>query len=136
MSTSAIDAFNEVQESLESIKNDRTQRFPDAASVGDYVRQGDLLVHLIAGPEGEPATIPNDRQLVEGTSKGSRHCLSHDNVEFRARSGNALTGPCFCPREEVTVEHPEHGNWELPAGNWYGITYERAMGDELKRARD
>lgn len=133
--TDVTRAFQEIQESLESIKNDETQRFPVAASVGDYIRQGDILITLMEKPEGVSADPI--LQLAPGTTKGSRHILSHGDVGYYARTGNDLVGPCIQPRREVTVTHPEHGDWVLPAdGRTYGITYERAMAEEIRRVAD
>jgi hypothetical protein len=130
---SAAQVFKSIRESLEAIRCDDLQEFPVAASVGEYVRQGDVLIHKLAEPEGKPALV--QLQLAPGTTKGSRHILSHDRVEYFTRSNGALTGPCLRVTEPVTVTHPEHGDWLLGPG-CYGITYERAFADELRRARD
>lgn len=130
-------ALQQIRERVEEIKNDREQRFPEAASDGDYFRQGDLYITKIAKPAGtELKVLPFDRQLAPGNTKGSRHCLSHQDVRLYTRSGSdALTGPVLHVLREVTVEHPEHGNVVLPEG-WYGVTYQRAYAEELRRVQD
>lgn len=46
--TMTIDqALVRVDEAVEKVKNDAEQRFPDAASVGDAVRQGDIYIQKI-----------------------------------------------------------------------------------------
>lgn len=69
----------------ENIKNDEPQRFPDAASVGDAVRQGDIYIQLIDDVAEAPLFYRADAdpvfpmQLAPGNTKGSRHCLAHGN---------------------------------------------------------
>lgn len=82
--TTALQAVNEA---VERIKNDETQYFPEAASVGDAVRQGDIYIQKIDDFTEVPAfyhlaPVPNP-QLAPGESKGSRHILSSlDGVEI------------------------------------------------------
>lgn len=96
MSTAVLDnsaAVNEERSKMlaeataraESIKNDAPQRFPDAASVGDAVRQGDVYIQLIADVTDAPMLYRKETdpefpmQLAPGNTKGSRHCLAHGN---------------------------------------------------------
>ncbi len=77
-------------------------------SLGDVVRQGDLYLVAIEKVEGGKPT--KDRQLVEGTSQGSRHILSGDveifnEVSFKSIN-SVLMGPAFTCKGEVTVELP------------------------------
>lgn len=78
-------ALREAAERAEKIKNDAAQRFPEAASIGDAVRQGDIYIQLVDAitacpmfyrPDPEPS-FP--MQLADGNTKGSRHCLAHGN---------------------------------------------------------
>lgn len=69
-----------ITEAVEKIKNDELQHFPDAASVGDCVRQGDIYIQLIDSVDSAPPLyklmdVPR-LQLADGESKGSRHCLA------------------------------------------------------------
>lgn len=80
-------ALQEATARAEQIKNDAAQRFPEAASIGDAVRQGDIYIQLVEPadkapifyrPFNEPqAVFP--MQLADGNTKGSRHCLAHGN---------------------------------------------------------
>jgi len=74
-------AIKHVEEAVEKIINDGDQNFPEAANIGDAVRQGDVYIQLI-----EPVTSPPvfytrlnkpefPIQLAPGTTKGSRHML-------------------------------------------------------------
>jgi hypothetical protein len=70
---------------VERVKNDAPQQFPEAASAGDAVRQGDVYIQLIDDVTSAPMLYERvlqpvfPLQLAEGTSKGSRHCLAHGN---------------------------------------------------------
>lgn len=134
--TAAVSVFEKIKESAERIKSDAIQRFPDAASQGDYWRQGDIYITRI---EVVPRRFKSTKvvtQLAPGTTKGSRHVLNHGRVEmFTDASADVLTGPVFRCREEVTVTHPEHGDVICPP-SIYAITYQRAMADELRRVAD
>jgi hypothetical protein len=83
MSTATLDVGNAikmVEEAVERIVNDAEQTFPEAACIGDAVRQGDVYIQLL-GPVSEPALytkLNNPQfpiQLAPGNTKGSRHML-------------------------------------------------------------
>lgn len=129
-------SFAKVRRSAEKIKNNETQRFPEAASIGDVVRQGDIYIQLIkALPDG--IVKSNNPQLAVGTTQGSRHILdSLDGVKlYNIKGATPLDGPVFKTTKERTITHPEHGDWILPAG-CYKITYQRAFAEELRRQQD
>lgn len=81
--------LSDIAAAVEAIKNDGLQHFPEAASIGDAVRQGDVYIQLIddadiaaAGPLFVKMKEPV-LQLAPGNTKGSRHCLeSADGVEM------------------------------------------------------
>ena len=131
----AIDILQQVKTDTETIINDKPQRFPDAAAVGDYWRQGDIYITKLAQCDGEK--VQAEAQLAEGSTQGSRHILdSLDGVVmFKPTNSTVLTGPHFSLTKERTVTHPQHGDVVLPAG-CYGITYQRAFADELRRVAD
>ena len=74
-------AVTRVDEAVERVKNDAEQRFPDAASVGDAVRQGDIYIQKIDDVLSTPAfyrrvtNVVYPMQLAPGNTKGSRHML-------------------------------------------------------------
>lgn len=132
----AVKEFTRIKEVAEKIKSDHQQRFPDAASVGDYWRQGDVYITRLANVPSGFKEAKVDLQLAPGDTKGSRHMLSHDRVSmFVNKDADALTGPVIKSGDGVVVEHPEHGNVELPPGT-YGITYQRAFAEEIRRVAD
>ena len=131
---SASKILSQIVDSAEKIKCGDVQQFPEAASVGDYFRQGDLYIHKIADVSGKQIDVV--RQLAPGTTKGSRHCLNHTRVKmYRRHDEDALDGPQIKTNEAVTIEHPEHGDVVLPPG-CYAITYQRAYAEELRRVAD
>jgi hypothetical protein len=77
--------LRDANEAVERVKNDAPQQFPEAASAGDAVRQGDVYIQLIDDVTSAPMLYERvlqpvfPLQLAEGTSKGSRHCLAHGN---------------------------------------------------------
>src|SRR5687767_13632721 len=69
------------------VKPGQPERFTEACTAGDAIRQGDLyLVLAEAVPSGyEQVATPKDadRQLVPGNTVGAKHCLdSLDGVEL------------------------------------------------------
>jgi hypothetical protein len=129
----AVQVFNEITASVEAIKNDDCQQFPEAANVGDYWRQGDIYIVKLEDSFTKAGKPTNERQLAPGNTQGSRHIVEGEAKVFE-RDGDALTGPVVVSRG-CTVTHPEHGDVKLPAGV-YGITYQRAYAEELKRVLD
>lgn len=76
-----VAALKLAQHIVEQIKNDQPQQFPEAASIGDAVRQGDIYIQLIPDLDATPllytmATPDFPMQLADGNTKGSRHCLA------------------------------------------------------------
>ena len=134
----ATKEFEAIKESVEAIRSDATQRFPEAASFGDFWRQGDIYITL---RESVPSRFvvskkPNP-QLAPGTTQGCRHVLdSLDGVTMYADPrGDALQGPMIESEVEREITHPEHGNVIIPPG-CYEITYQRAYAEELRRVQD
>lgn len=134
----AEQSLGKVQSTTESICNDEPQRFSEAASVGDIARQGDLYIEKLAGiPTGAVIEQNPSAKLAPGTTQGSRHILdSLDGVTlYRLQEPNELQGPILNLATERTITHPEHGDVILPPGI-YGVTYQRAFADELRRVAD
>lgn len=134
----ATEVFQKIRQSAEAISNCDTQRFPEAASVGDYWRQGDLYITLLNEvPINVELKTKFSLQLAGGTTQGSRHILdSADGIKYYlVKNADALQGPILVLSKERTITHPEHGDVILPCGT-YEITYQRAFAEELKRVLD
>jgi len=134
----ATESLSRIQNSVEKIKSDATQRFSDAASTGDNFRQGDLYITRIYAVPDHATIVKNpSAQLAPGATKGSRHILdSLVGVRvFVKPNATVLDGPILDVIEDRTITHPEHGDVVLPMG-CYEITYQRAYADELRRVAD
>ena len=131
----AIEAIEKVRESFDSTRPKRFD-FPKAASHLDFWRQGDVYItKLDAMPKGCKA-IPFKEQLVDGTSEGSRHCLSGPEVKMYQRSdATGLHGPIFHATDAHVITHPRHGHVGL-CKSIFEITYARSASSELKRRQD
>lgn len=130
-------AMNDVNQTAESIRRSEPQRFPEAASPGDALRQGDLLVTLLeVVPQGVRKVQKPPMQLAEGSTQGSRHCLdSLDGVTvYELERRTAYDGPVLYLTTERTITHPEHGHMTLPPG-CYGVTYQRTVDSEQRERR-
>ena len=130
-------ALEKISARAERIKNDETQRFPEAASHGDSWRQGDLYITLLAGrPIGAVKEKAAGQQLVPGTTQGSRHCLDSlvGVTLYRLPNPGMLDGPIIECRKERTITHPEHGDVILPPGT-YAISYQRSVDAEERQRR-
>jgi hypothetical protein len=74
-------ALVRVNEAVEKVMNDADQRFPEAASVGDAVRQGDIYIQKIDDVTSTPKlykklnNVKYPMQLAPGNTQGSRHML-------------------------------------------------------------
>jgi hypothetical protein len=130
-------ALSKIQDQAERIKSDETQRFPDAASVGDSHRQGDVYITLLnAVPENAVREKKPSTQLAPGTTQGSRHYLDSlaGVTMYRIPNPGMLDGPIIECETERTITHPEHGDVVLPAGI-YGISYQRNLDAEERERR-
>ncbi len=132
----ADEAISKIQSQAERIRNDETQRFPDAATPGDSHRQGDLYITLLGSVPVGAKAIPFRAQLADGTTQGSRHCLASETgvTMFERSEPSNLDGPVFTLECENTITHPEHGNVVLPPGI-YCITYQRDLDAEERERR-
>lgn len=127
----------EMREALESFDAAKPERI-GSPSIQDCVRQGDLyLVCIESLPKGKET---KERQLVPGTTQGSRHVLSGDativnKVTFKDMP-DVLVGPAFHCNGEVTIEHPEHGDKILPEDTTWQCVYQQAYAEQIRRAMD
>lgn len=147
---SAEKALKSVQSSAEQVRNDETA-VVGTMSLGDVVRQGDLYVIAVESIPKE-AKLTKERQLVPGSTQGSRHTIKgkcsvftvnaesamaviHEAVGRELELHSQLIGPMFRCQQPVELDHPEHGNRVLPAGS-YATVYQRAFAEEVRRVQD
>jgi hypothetical protein len=128
--------IQEVVDVAKKIAKRETQRFPEAASPGDCIRQGDVYVMLLDElPSDSVEQSKWDTQLAPGTTHGSRHILdSKRGVScYALPEATEFDGPVLLLKEERVLTHPEHGDWILSPGI-YAISYQRTQ-DALDRQR-
>jgi hypothetical protein len=125
-----------ISETAEEIRNDSEQLFPEAATPGDCWRQGDLYITLLSAIPGDVKKCKRRKQLVPGTTQGSRHCLDSlaGVTMYEIEKPGQLDGPVIDCKQERTITHPEHGNVVLPPGI-YGIHYQRDLDAEERERR-
>lgn len=137
-------AISEMASHSETIDASALQVISDC-SLGDNIRQGDIFLTCIESlPKGKPSQV---RQLAPGTTQGSRHILfgevqivEHEQPVLNGKGeaiNSVLVGPAFkvlC--DKGGVEHPEHGDFQLPKGSCWQATYQQAYADEVRRIQD
>lgn len=142
MTTTTKTVFSELQRHAEQIRTDAPHDL-SRMEVGDEWRQGD--VGIVRLPDDfiskrSPRLISSAAavQLAPGNTQGSRHCLdSLSGVEaWSLKDATPLDGPVLRLSEPRSIFHPEHGDLlSLPPGT-YGVVYERAYAEELRRVMD
>lgn len=127
-----------LQTEAETIVNTNPQSLANMEP-GDEWRQGDLrIIRLPDDFDGPIEKRRANRQLVDGSTQGSRHCLdSLDGVTmYSLVDKNVLDGPIIHTTTKRAIEHPEHGDCtDLPPG-WYAFPGQRTYADELRRVAD
>ena len=139
-----------LMEAAEAIVNDdpKMNALFDVPSVS---HQGDLT--LVALPKLPKSAKPRkNRQLAEGTSKGSRHVMTRGAVydadpkeivksakaAYKVEVGEQYVGPVIVSPENPTendLTHPEHGNQGFPAGTICAVIFQRNLDTEQREAR-
>lgn len=106
---------------------------------GEFAAQGDVIFWALEGKPDNVVPAEPNRQLAPGTSKGSRHCIREADmhkVEFyKFTNPSPLEGPVLFFKEDVVIEHPEHGD-QVWTPQWVAVTYQLRHGDEVKRVQD
>lgn len=137
MNLTAEKSYRSVRQRAEEIRND-ADHVVETMSPGDAWAQGDIAIVCLEALPDDLEKIENpSAQLAPGTTQGSRHCV--DDISrvtiFRRKNADVLTGPIIDAPEGIRVTHPEHGDVSLPPGI-YGIRYQRAYAEELRRVQD
>jgi len=139
-----LERIEACEKSAKTVANPETRILKDKdIPVGFHIWQGDLALKRLAEvpSSAKPQTNRSVRQLVEGNTRGSRHCVSMESMPstswFTSADKGVLVGDIISSSKTIEIEHPEHGNIVLPAGS-YQVHYQRAYDPlkELKRQRD
>ena len=104
---------------------------------GEAAHQGDVYIvkvkkysdifdiHETLGEWADPKLGPktDNRQLVPGNTKGSRHVVEGSNLVVHAAVSNSspLQGPTIIAKGEWTLTHPEHAHHKFGAGTYVSI---------------
>ena len=131
---------NRIANGNDKIQPGQAARLSEAATVGDYARQGDLYLYVVESvPAGYIKQEKPSRQLVPGNTEGAKHCLdSLDGVELylpAVWNEETLEGQCLKLSKERTVVHPTHGDVTIPAGFTILCGYQREYDAEQRRER-
>lgn len=130
--------FDEIQMHGQKIADDSTRII--APEIGQYIPQGD--VNFLVLPDLPPGVeqVEPSPQLAPGTSRGSRHCIAYQDMQhvefYRLPNPNPLQGPILKLTQQITIEHPEHGNQVWPAETIIAVTYQRRYAEEIRRIQD
>lgn len=128
--------FSEVAEHADRIANDGEHS--PAMDIGDVWPQGDIgLLRLASVPNGATKAKAPSNQLAPGSTQGSRHCIAALSgvTIYQIPNATVLDGPIIDAPKGCRIDHPEHGDVILPAGV-YGVVYQRAFAEELRRVAD
>jgi hypothetical protein len=124
----AVEAHALVERDAKSKSRQEIRDVRESLTVGRAVRQGDVyLVRLddIAETVAKRGTPMKTRQLVDGTTQGSRHVAEGELSLFESdpairlpscvRNG-ALLGPVIVAASDFVVTHPEHAHVRCAPG--------------------
>ena len=131
---SVAEVHNEIKE-LSKASNHVETRVIAEMKIGQGIRQGDVYLWKIKEIPAEFSIPTMKLQVTDGTTKGARHELEMTPSLriFRNPNATALQGPCISSSETVSLTHPEHAHFKLPAG-CYNITYQQDFASQEMRA--
>ncbi len=147
MTNQLLEIISQMKADVADCKAAKTETI-GSPSVGDVVRQGDVYLVCLNDDVQVPSCVERQLQLAPGTTQGSRHVLNGkftskqlaaDEVnkldpEFKVHQ--ELCGMRLSLHTDCELDHPEHGNKILPANTEWGVVYQLAFADEIRRVRD
>ncbi len=123
----------QILEAIEEIKtkakvhNTKECRIIRQHVIGKCIRQGDIYIHMVANdhPVGNEINI---RQIVDGTSIGSRHILTgtvkvYEGTNLPNWVNRMPLGKAFDVVDACVVTHPEHAHVQFVKGR-YQVTHQ------------
>lgn len=128
----------DIADAVEKIKNDQLQHFPEAASIGDAVRQGDIYIQLIDERDIEAlgnlytlvdtAALSSHLQLAPGNTKGARHII-------QSIDGLMMWLPTLADAAVLQYVFAQKGTAVPENANWFSAPW-RAERESIKVAFD
>lgn len=119
--------------------DDSLKKIPANLKPGTFASQGDVNFIILEKLPLGCVQVPVVAQLAPGTTRGSRHCIKQSDLHkvkaYRLPNPNPIQGPILEFLEEVTIEHPEHGDQLWPPCI-VAVTYQRKHAEELRRVQD
>ena len=122
--TSLIETIESIEAKATTMKVNTDRVIPAGAfAIGKHVRQGDIYIVRVADDHAHGGPIEN-RQLAQGTSKGSRHIAEPPATVYEGTTqpakamGTVFLGPCVQSDAEFRISHPEHSDVIVPAGTY------------------
>lgn len=134
-----LEVIQKVQEQAQLRAKKQTAVYGTLAP-GDWHAQGDVILLCLGKLPADAIKCKPDPKLAPGESRGSRHEISKDTLqfcEFYARDNpDVLTGKVFVTSDKVEVTHPDHGHVILPRNIIVQVLYQRQYAEELKKSED
>jgi hypothetical protein len=122
-----LEIMKEIETKAQEI-NTQELRVISQHIIGKAVRQGDIYIHMVEN-DFEVGQEINVKQIVDGTSIGSRHILDGNVIVYEGKvlpkwvASNYPLGKAFDVKSRCIVTHPEHAHVELPKGR-YVVTHQ------------
>lgn len=130
--TTALEAHQAIAQA--AAKPDTELRMVKSLAVGEWIRQGDVMLLRVSRRPSKFNTETKNRQLAPGTTQGSRHVLAAGPTIYAKPEGDdALLGPVIVAKERFLLEHPEHAHFSMPAGT-YQCRYQQDYSEVERRA--
>ena len=131
--------LHRVQSSGRQAANPET-RVVNAVPLNKTIRQGDVyLTRIEELPQGLKEVMDN-RQIVPGSSTGSRHVM-HPGCRIFVREGaSELEGPYIDAPQGFYLGHPKHADVDYRQAGCYKVTFpvdkQADLLGEIRRRRD
>ena len=87
----------------------------------EQYRHGDIFFRRFEGDLPENMEVLNTRVVAEGELTGHAHRMVGGSVTAYMPPEGALATMFLAIEEMVTLQHEEHAEIQLPAGNWEAI---------------
>lgn len=119
-------------------KNSNALRVVTKMEVGEAIRQGDVYVWRVESIPEEYNIPTMELQIAQGETKGSRHILEDSPTlrVFQKTTRGPLDGPAFKSDSPITLTHPEHAHFQLPAGCYISEYQQDYAAEEIRAVRD
>lgn len=119
---------------VEQLDRNKLQEFPEAASPGDYIRQGDLYIFKLDAIPANAERVAPQAQLAIGDTQGARHMLNGPTEQYMLPNATEYEGRIVKVDTPVVLEHPEHGHWRLTTG-LYSVVFQRNLDADERAVR-